>query len=67
MMLVDEDKLGKVSSVTDVASQGLIPLSSFLAGIVISGLGPNWLLVISAGGLCLLTVFMFVNKHIAKL
>ncbi len=67
MTLVEEDKLGKVLSVMDVGSQGLIPLSSFLAGVVISGLGPNWLLVISAAGLCLLTVFIFVNKHIAKL
>ena len=67
MTLVEKDKLGKVSSVTDVGSQGLIPLSNLLAGLVISAFGPSWLLVGCATGLCLLTVVLFVNKHIAQL
>lgn len=67
MTLVEKDKLGKVSSVTDVGSQGLIPLSNLLAGLVISAFGPSWLLVACAAGLCLLTVVLFVNRHIAQL
>lgn len=67
MTIVDKDKLGKVSSVMDVGSQGLIPLSTFLAGIIISNIGPHWLLIICAAGLGLVTVMLFVNKHIAKL
>ena len=67
MTLVEKDKLGKVSSVTDVGSQGLIPLSNLLAGLVISAFGPSWLLVGCATGLCLLTVVLFVSKHIAQL
>jgi MFS family permease len=67
MTMVEQDKLGKVSSVMDVGSQGLIPLSTFLAGIIISGLGPQWLLLISASGICLITLMLFLNKHIATL
>ncbi len=67
MTLTEKDKLGKVSSVIDVGSQGLIPLASFLAGIAINGLGAHWLLVICAGGLILITVFLCANKHIGQL
>lgn len=67
MTIVDKDKLGKVSSVTDVGSQGLIPLSNLLAGLVITYLGSNWLLAICATGLCFLTMVLFVNKHVSKL
>ena len=67
MTIVDKDKLGKVSSVMDVGTQGLIPLSSFLAGIVISGIGASYLLIICAAGLSLLTIAIFVSKNIAQL
>ena len=67
LTIVDKDKLGKVNSVVDVGSQGLIPLSNFLAGLVISGLGPSWLCIISTIGLSLMTVFLVTNKHIRHL
>ena len=67
MTIVDKDKLGKVSSVMDVGSQGLIPLSNFLAGIVIAGLGPSWLCIISTAGLVLMTVFLVLNKYVKQL
>ena len=67
MTIVDKDKLGKVSSVMDVGTQGLIPLSSFLAGIVISGIGASYLLIICAAGLSLITIAIFVSKNIAQL
>ena len=67
LTIVDKDKLGKVNSVVDVGSQGLIPLSNFLAGLVISGLGPSWLCIISTVGLSLMTVFLVMNKHIKQL
>ena len=67
LTIVDKDKLGKVNSVVDVGSQGLIPLSNFLAGLVISGLGPSWLCIISTVGLSLMTVFLVINKHIKQL
>ena len=67
LTIVDKDKLGKVNSVIDVGSQGLIPLSNVLAGLVISGLGPSWLCIISTAGLSLMTVFLVINKHIKQL
>ena len=67
LTIVDKDKLGKVNSVIDVGSQGLIPLSNFLAGLVISGLGPSWLCIISTAGLSLMTVFLIFNKYVKQL
>ena len=67
MTIVDKDKLGKVSSVMDVGSQGLIPLSNFLAGLVISGLGPSWLCIICTVGLVGMTVFIVLNKYVKQL
>ena len=67
LTIVDKDKLGKVNSVIDVGSQGLIPLSNFLAGLVISGLGPSWLCIISTAGLSLMTVFLILNKYVKQL
>lgn len=67
LTIVDKDKLGKVNSVIDVGSQGLIPLSNFLAGLVISGLGASWLCIISTVGLSLMTFFLVINKHVKQL
>ena len=67
MTIVDKDKLGKVNSVMDVGSQGLIPLSNFLAGLVISGLGPSWLCIICTVGLVGMTVFIILNKYVKQL
>lgn len=67
LTIVDKDKLGKVNSVIDVGSQGLIPFSNFLAGLVISGLGASWLCIISTVGLSLMTIFLVINKHVKQL
>ena len=64
---VDKDKLGKVNSVVDVGSQGLIPLSNLLAGLIISGLGSSYLLIICTSGLILVTLFLLINKTMSKL
>lgn len=64
---VDKDKLGKVNSVVDVGSQGLIPLSNLLAGLIISGLGSSYLLIICTSGLILVTLFLSINKTMSKL
>ena len=67
LTIVDKTKLGKVSSVIDVGSQGLIPLSNFLAGLAISGLGPGWLCVICTAGLVSMTIFLVLNKYVKQL
>ncbi|MBP5575054.1 MAG: MFS transporter [Bacilli bacterium] len=65
--MVDKDKLGKVNSLTDIGSQGLIPLSNFLGGLVISLLGTSALLIACTIGFALTTLFIVLNKEIKKL
>ena len=67
MTIVDKDKLGKVVSVMDIGSQGLIPLANLLAGVAITYLGVSALLIICTLGLILMTVFVIINKEIRKL
>ena len=67
MTIVEKDKLGKVSSLINVGSQGLIPLATFLAGIALQSLGASWLLGICSAGLILISIVIMINRQIAKL
>ena len=67
MSMVDKDKLGKVNSLTNIGSQGLIPLSNLLGGLVISLLGTSALLIACTVGFALTTVFIVFNKYINQL
>lgn len=67
MKMVDKDKFGKVTSVTNIGSQGLIPLATFLGGVVITTLGSIGLLFICCGGLLLITLIIFFSKAIREL
>ena len=59
MRIIDKDKFGKVSSVANIGSQGLIPLSMFLGGIAITYLGSLGLIAICAGGLLITSLVLF--------
>ena len=67
MKIVDKDKMGKVTSVSSIGSQGLIPIAMFLGGVAITYLGSSGLLIVCAGGLFLTSIILFVNKHIREL
>lgn len=67
MRLVDKDKFGKVSSVLSIGSQGLIPISMLLGGIVITYIGSAGLLVVSSLGLLLISIVLFFNKRVKEL
>lgn len=67
MKIVDKDKFGKVSSVSSIGSQGLIPLATFLAGIAITTLGSAGLLFICCGGLLIITSIIFFLPSIREL
>ena len=67
MSMVDKDKLGKVNSLTNIGSQGLIPLSNLLGGLVISLLGTSALLIACTVGFALTTLFIVFNKYINQL
>ena len=65
--MVEKEKLGKVNSLVDVGSQGLIPLAEFLGGLIISTLGVSALLIACTLGFMLITTFICVNRQIGKL
>ena len=67
MKIVDKDKMGKVTSVSSIGSQGLIPIAMFLGGVTITYIGSAGLLIVCAGGLFLTSIILFVNKHIREL
>jgi hypothetical protein len=67
MKIIDKDKFGKVSSVLNIGSQGLIPLSVLLGGAAIASIGSLGLVGVCAGGLLLLALILFFNKSVREL
>ena len=67
MKIVAKDKFGKVSSVTSIGSQGLIPLATFLGGVAITTLGSVGLLLICCGGLLVITLIIVFLPSIKEL
>ena len=65
--IVDKDKLGKVNSLIDVGSQGLIPVAELLGGVILAGLGTSALLIGCTIGFIGMTVYIVVNKYIGQL
>ena len=64
MRVVDRDKLSKVSSITSVLSQGLIPIASVLAGAVLQGFGSAPLLFVCAAGFTVTALFLLLNRQV---
>lgn len=60
--ITDGDKLGKVSSITNMISQGLVPLSTFAAGFIIEYLGSSSLLIACSIGFMLTAIMAIFNK-----
>lgn len=67
MRIVDRDKLSKVTSIMSVASQGLTPIASVLAGAVLQFMGSSALLFICAIGFSITAVFGLLNKKIKEI
>ena len=67
MRIIDKDKLGKVSSVLNIGSQGLIPLSVLLGGVAITYIGSLGLISVCAGGFLLISLILFFNKPVREL
>lgn len=59
MKIIDKDKFGKVTSVSNIGSQGLIPVSMLLGGVAITYLGSIGLLLICSGGLLITSLVLF--------
>ena len=67
MKLVDSDKLGKVSSITSVVSQALVPISSVVAGFILQYMGSTMLLAVCTAGFVRTVVFLLTNREIAEI
>ena len=62
--ITHKDKLGKVSSILDMVSQGLIPIATFSAGFIINYFGCSILLIVCSLGLMVVSIVMLFNKAI---
>jgi MFS family permease len=66
MRIVDKDKLSKVTSITSIISQGLIPISSVVAGAVIQFWGTSVLLFMCSAGFAVTTLFMLLSREVGN-
>ena len=64
MRVVEKDKLGKVSSILSILSQGLIPIASVLAGAVIQLFGSTVLLAVCAAGFTFTALFLLFDRQV---
>lgn len=67
MRIVDRDKLSKVTSIISIASQGLIPIASVLAGAILQYFGSTVLLAVCSAGFALTAVSMLFNKRVREI
>lgn len=59
MRSVDKDKLGKVNSIVNMGSQGMIPIASVLAGMILQGLSSTALLLICSLGFMMTALLLY--------
>ena len=67
MRVVDKQMLSKVTSITSIGSQGMIPIASVLAGVILQKLGSTPLLILCSVGFTVTAILMLVNKPIKEL
>ena len=67
MRIVDKDKLSKVNSVISIASHGLIPIASVLAGAVLQGFGSTALLLTCTVGFFITALSMLFNPRVKEI
>ena len=67
MRIVDKDKLSKVSSVISISSQGLIPIASVLAGLILQGFGSTALLLFCTVGFVATALSLLFNPRVREI
>ena len=67
MRIVDKNMLSKVNSVISIASQGLIPIASVLAGAVLQGFGSTALLLLCTVGFFITALSMLLNPRVKEI
>ena len=67
MRIVDKDKLSKVNSLTSIGSQGMIPIASVLAGIILKVFGGTALLAFCSLGFTVTALSLLFNRPFKEL
>ena len=67
MRIVDRDKLSKVNSLTSIGSQGMIPIASVLAGVILEALGSTALLAFCSAGFAITATSLLFSRHFREL
>ncbi len=67
MRVVDKDKLSKVNSIISMGSQGMLPLASVLAGVILEKLGSTFLLVFCSLGFAVTAILLLFSKRIREI
>ncbi|MBQ6653978.1 MAG: MFS transporter [Erysipelotrichaceae bacterium] len=67
MRIIDRDMLSKVTSITSVGSQGMIPLASLAAGVIIEALGVTSLLALCATGFTVTALLLLSSRSFREL
>ena len=67
MRVVDRDKLSKVNSIMSFSSQGMTPIASMLAGVILENLGSTILLAVCAAGFTVTAVLTLLNHRLKEL
>ena len=67
MQVVEKDKFSKVNSIMSIGAQGMIPISSVLAGLVLETLGSTTLLAACSAGFTVTAVLLLFNRNIKEL
>lgn len=63
MKIVDKDMLSKVTSITSIGTQGMVPIASVLAGVILKTLGNTFLLAFCSLGFSITALILMFNKH----
>ncbi|MBR4669896.1 MAG: MFS transporter [Butyrivibrio sp.] len=64
MQIVDKNMMGKVSSIISIGGQGMVPIASVLAGLILKYMGNASLLIFCSVGFTLTALFMVRSKDI---
>lgn len=67
MRIVDKDKLSKVNSLTSIGSQGMLPIASVLAGVLLEAFGSSVLLAFCSLGFTVTAISLLFSRQFKEL
>ena len=67
MRIVDKDKLSKVNSIISIGSQGMVPIASVLAGVILEAFSSTVLLAFCSLGFTVTAISMLFSRQVKEL